>query len=348
MILPPSAFLRFRNFLFPRPMAVWHGPAIMRAVRHFSALLSFALLLLVARAAEYHLITGDVYKGELSAADKDGLVVRLESGDFSPRIDWAKLSDDTLKELADNPRAKKFVEPFLEPPSETIAIQQAKEIPVRQPTRLDLPEMKKGAITALTTPNGLILLIVLFFANLYGAFEVARFKWRPVALVCGLSAVLPVLGPIIFLVLPRNTPEVEEGATRESASQTSLGVPGPGASTSTSGTASGGAAAALGISKSATASGQPADGVPRTFKRGESTFNRRFFETQFPTFFRVVTTEADKDLVIEVSAGKKSVIAARISRISANEINFKNANNQEIAVTFAEITEVKLRHKDAA
>lgn len=347
MILPPPAFLRFRNFLFPRPMAVWHGPAIMRVVRHLSALLTFALLLLMARAAEFHLITGDVYKGELSAADKDGLVVRLESGDFSPRIDWAKLSDDTLKELADNPRAKKFVEPFLEPPSETIAIQQAKEIPVRQPTRLDLPDMKKGVITALTTPNGLILLLVLFFANLYAAFEVARFKWRPVALVCGLSAVLPVLGPIIFLVLPRNQPVEEESATRESASQTSLGVPAPGVSSPASGTPSGGAAAALGISKSA-AGGQSGDGVPRTFKRGESTFNRRFFETQFPTFFRVVTTEADKDLVIEVSAGKKSVIAARISRISATEINFKTATNQEIAVNFAEITEVKLRHKDAA
>ncbi|HTH47356.1 MAG TPA: hypothetical protein VMB21_07580, partial [Candidatus Limnocylindria bacterium] len=319
-----------------------------RAVRHLSALLSFALVLLVARAAEFHLITGDVYKGKLTAADKDGLVVLLDSGDFSPRVDWAKLSDETLKELADDPRAAKFVEPFLEPPAATIAIQEAKEIPVKQPARLDLPDMKKGVVAALTTPNGMILLLILFFGNLYGAFEVARFKWRPVALVCGLSAVLPVVGPLIFLVLPRNQPESEEGATRDAASQTQLGVPPPSASASTSGTPSGGAAAALGISKSAAGGGQAADGVPRTFKRGESTFNRRFFETQFPTFFRVVTTEADKDLVIEVSAGKKSVIAARISRIASNEINFKTANNQEIAVTFAEITEVKLRHKDAA
>ena len=346
MTLSPSAFIRFRNFLFPRPKTVWHGPAIMRAVRHISALLSFALVLLVARAAEFHLITGDVYKGELSAADKDGLVVRLESGDFSPRIDWAKLADDTLKELAENPRAAKFVEPFLEPPATTVAIQEAKQIPVRQPERRDLPSVRKGLISALTAPTGLILLGMLFLANLFAAFEVARFKWRPVALVCGLSAVLPVIGPIIFLVLPRNQQEVEENATKEAAQQTTLGVPPPAASTS--GAASGGAAAALGISKTAAAGGQAADGVPRTFKRGESTFNRRFFETQFPTFFRVVTTEADKDLVIQVSAGKNSVIAARISRIAANEINFKTANNQEVAVAFAEITEIKLRHKDAA
>lgn len=315
----------------------------MRWVRQLFAVLSCALVLGL-QADEFHLITGDVYKGELSAADKDGLVVRLESGDYSPRIDWAKLSDETLKELADNPRAKKFVEPFLEPPEATVAIQQAKEIPVRQPTRLELPEVKKGLGAALTTPNGLILLGTLFLANLYGAFEVARFKWRPAALVCGLSAIFPVVGPIIFLVLPRNQPVAEGNATEEAVQATQLGV--PTAAVSPSGAPSGGAAAALGLSKGSGHGGQ-AEGGPKIFKRGESTFNRRFFETQFPTFFRVVTTEADRDLVIEVSAGKSSVVAARISRISANEVHFKTANNQEVSVTFAEISEVKLRHKDA-
>lgn len=300
----------------------------------------------MAQAAEFHLVTGDVYKGELSASDRDGIIVRLESGDFSPRIDWAKLSDETLKELAENPRAKKFVEPFLEPPAETVAFQQAKEIPVKQPGRQELPDVKKGLISALTASNGLILLGALFFANLYGAYEIARFRWRPVALVCGLSAIFPVIGPLIFLALPRHQADTAEGATQSAAAQTHLGVPPPAASTS--GMASGGAAAALGLSKSAGSGAGPAESLPKIFKRGEFTFNRRFFETQFPTFFRVVTTEADKDLVIEVSAGKKSVVAARISRIAANEIGFKTPNNQEIGVPFADITEVKLRHKDAA
>ena len=62
----------------------------------------------------------------------------------------------------------------------------------------------------------------------------------------------------------------------------------------------------------------------------------------------MVSSEADKDLVIEVSAGRNSVVASRISRISANEIHFKSATNQEIQVPFAEMTEIKLRHKDVA
>ncbi len=317
----------------------------MRWFRRAFTLAAVALWAGVALAAEFHLVTGDVYKGELSAADKDGMIVRLESGDFSPRIDWAKLSDETLRDLVDNPKARKYVEPFIEPPAESIALQQAKEIKVRQPARLELPEVKKGLVPALTTPNGLILLGLIFVANLYSGYEVARFKWRPPALVCGISAVFPVLGPLIFLVLPRNVPVEQENATEAAVQQTHLSVA---PATAGSMASSGGAAAALGISKSSGGGhGAPSDALPRIFKRGETTFNRRFFETQFQNFFRVVASEAERDLVIDISAGKKSVVASRISRISATDISFKTPTNQEVGVPFAEISEVKLRHKDA-
>jgi len=186
------------------------------------------------------------------------------------------------------------------------------------------------------------VLLALFFANLYTAYEVARFKWRPVALVCGLSAVLPVFGWIIFLVLPRVTPPVQEHATEAALAQTTVTA---GSGAPAAGDAPRGAAAALGLSKSA-APAAAADGGPKVFKRGETTFNRRFFETQFPSFFRVVATEADRDLVLDVAAGRSSVIASRVSRISANEIHFKTANNQEVGVNFADISQVTLRHKD--
>ena len=107
-------------------------------------------------------------------------------------------------------------------------------------------------------------------------------------------------------------------------------------------------AAAKGASK-ATAKGEAkagADGAPKVFRRGESTFNRRFFETQFPSFFRVVTTEADRDLVLDVAAGENSVVASRISRISANEAHFKTTAGTETSVDFGEINSITLRHKD--
>jgi hypothetical protein len=206
--------------------------------------------------------------------------------------------------------------------------------------RVPLIETKKGLWVALTSPTGLMLLLALFFANLYAAFEVARFKWRPVGLVCALSAALPVMGWVIFLVLPRRTAPEEENATETAIAQTSITAP-----SSVTDTPKSGGAAALGLSKSSAGDNE---GLPKVFRRGETTFNRRFFETQFPSFFRVVTTEADRDLVLDVAAGKGSVVASRISRISANEAHFKTATGQEVGVAFSEISQVTLRHKDAA
>lgn len=317
----------------------------MRLFRLGALWLASLAFCLGALAAEFKLITGDLYKGTLAAADRDGLVIKLDSGDFSPRIDWAKLTDETLNLLVSDPRAKQFVEPFIEPPPEEIARPQERDIPVRQPQRVERPEGRKGLVAALMTPNGLMLLLALYAANLYGAFEIARFKWRPVALVCGLSAVLPVVGPIIFLVIPRNVPVEQENATEAALAQTQVSVGGGSPAPSASDAPRSGAASALGLAK-AQAGGGAQEGLPKVFKRGETTFNRRFFETQFPSFFRVVATEADRDLVLDVSAGKSSVIAARISRISANEVHFKSVTNQEIGATFGEISQVTLRHKD--
>lgn len=317
-------------------------------LRRFPLCLLSCLLVLSAWGAEFKLITGDVYRGELSAADQDGIVVRQETGDFSPRIDWAKLSDETLRVLATNPRAKRFAEPLVEPAVEA-APAPAKEISVRPvASRVVLPETQKGLGAALTSINGILLLVALYAANLYAAFEVARFKWRSVPLVCGISLILPVVGWLIFLMLPRQVQAEVENATEAALAQTSLtatpaSAPAPAATAARSG-----AAAALGLSKTAGGAGGNADGLPKVFRRGETTFNRRFFETQFPSFFRVVASEADKDLVIDVAAGKSSVVATRISRISANEVHMKTATNQEVAVGFNDVTQVTLRHKDAA
>jgi len=319
----------------------------MRLIRLGVVCLAMLTCWLSGLAAEFRLITGDVYKGTLAAADKDGLIVRLDSGEYSPRVDWAKLTDETLNQLVNDPKAKRFVEPFIEPPLEEIKklSSASKEIAVRQPQRVELPQGGgKGLIAALSAPNSLILLLALYAANLYGAFEIARFKWRPVALVCGLSAVLPVIGPIIFLLVPKHVVAPQENATEAALAEKVVTTGGPPPPPDAP---RGGAAAALGLSKSHTGGGGGNDGTPKVFRRGETTFNRRFFETQFQNFFRMVATEADRDLVIDVQAGKSSVVASRISRISANEVHFKTANQQEIGVNFADITQVTLRHKDA-
>jgi hypothetical protein len=86
---------------------------------------------------------------------------------------------------------------------------------------------------------------------------------------------------------------------------------------------------------------------PQTFKRGEFTFNRRFIETKFASFFRIVQAEADKDLVLVVRAGKDEHVAKRISRISSSEMHVQLVRGGEVSVPFPEISEMQIRHKDA-
>lgn len=87
--------------------------------------------------------------------------------------------------------------------------------------------------------------------------------------------------------------------------------------------------------------------LPQIFTRGETTFNRRFFETKFPGFFRVVPGEAERDLVLDIKVVRGEYVAKRISRISSNEMHVQVLNGGEVMVLFAEMTSVTLRHKDA-
>jgi hypothetical protein len=89
---------------------------------------------------------------------------------------------------------------------------------------------------------------------------------------------------------------------------------------------------------------------PIVFQRGEFSFNRRFFETKFTGFFRVIPTEADKDLVLMIKASRGQFAGTRISRITPNELYLQVVNNNVSAdemIPFAEIAEVQVRHKDS-
>jgi hypothetical protein len=100
--------------------------------------------------------------------------------------------------------------------------------------------------------------------------------------------------------------------------------------------------------KVAAAKGAESRAESRIFKRGEYTFNRRFIETQFSGFFRIVPSEAEKDMVLVIRTPKQEYIARRISRISASEMFVQpvQAAAKEVSVGFGEIAEIQIRHKD--
>ena len=312
----------------------------------FVALLTVLVWLSAGAAfgAEYRLNNGDVLKGEAASFNDDGLAVRLDLGGFSPRVAWGKLTQETLKELAENPQAREFVEPYIEIPIEVRQAekQKRKEIKVTEPSRVALPEGKTGFLASLANPVGWFLLGTLYLANLFSGYEISRFKSRPAALVVGVSVIAPILGPLIFALLPSG----EAGAAGAPAD--AAAAPAEALNPMAQALPSTMAGSGLGLAAQGAKPGAgAASAYGQVYNRTSTTFERRFFETKFTGFFRVVPGDAEKDLLMVVKTPKSEIVGVRVTRISANEIHLQLQRGGETSVAFSEIVEVSTRAKSA-
>jgi hypothetical protein len=292
--------------------------------------------------AEFRLNNGDVLRGEAVSFNDDGLVVHLEIGGHSPRISWSKLTQETLQQLSKNPQAARFVEPFIDLPPVPKEKKIKKDFKIKQPPRVDRVA-KPNFFASFATPTGVGILLVLILANVYAAFEIARYRHRPPALVCGASIIFPFIAPALILAMPPAEAEELGGG----------GVVEPSAAGQTTGKATTGSlakvpmASGLSIAQGEKPAAASAGQAPQSYKRGEFTFNRRFMETKFASFFRIVQSEADKDLVLVVRCPKEDYMAKRISRISSNEMHLQLLRGVEVSVPFADIAKIQVRHKEA-
>jgi hypothetical protein len=336
---------RFHLIFFHWPFPFANESPIMCRLGVVSTLLVLWLSFVSVSGAEFRLTNGDVYTGEASSFNDDGLVVRRDIGGFSPRVPWGKLTQETLKQLAEIPEAKEFAEPYIEIPIEVKEAEKAKrkEIRITEPPKVTHTAAKTGFFAAMANPLGFALFGAIYLANLYAAAQIARFKGRPIALVVGLSAIAPIIGPVLFALLPgaayvapeAEAPEVVAGSEGVNPMQQALPS---GMQASNLGLAGGGAAAGK-------AAANPA--YSQVYNRSNTTFDRRFFETKFTGFFRVVPADAEKDLVLVIKTPKQEIAATRVSRISANEIHLQLQRGSETSVGFGEITEVMVRPKSA-
>jgi hypothetical protein len=295
-------------------------------------------------AAEFRLLNGDVFKGEAASINDDGLVVRLEVGGFSPRIGWGKLTQETLKEIAENPQAKEFVEPYIEIPLEVRQAekQRQREIKVVEPPRVPLAEGKTSFFAAMANPLGYLILGALYLANLYAGFEIARFRSRPMALGVGLAAIAPVIGPLILLAMPSGEHVASQAELAETAPVATEAV-NPMAQPLPSGMQ----ASSLGLAAHGKPGGPSSSAYNQVYDRSNTTFDRRFFETKFTGFFRVVPGDAEKDLVLVIKTAKGEIVATRVTRVSGSDIHFQSQRGTEVSASYGEITQVSTRNKAA-
>jgi hypothetical protein len=312
-----------------------------------------------ATAGTYKLTDGTQIVGDPISLTESGVVFKQPDDTVLQRLSWDKLAPEALKALyaqAKTPRDRALLQPLVENlPEDAAKVRDLVVKPVETPAR---PAQHLGLFAIFGSSVGWMIVLVLYGATIFAAYEVALYRRQPIATVCGLAAVpfFGVLSPIIFIAMPTKAPppEMQEAAPPAPAEE---GAPGqePGAFASGAATAPSPSRIAMpgAVATPAAEAPAPAASVPEpiVFRRGEFTFNRRFFETKFPGFFRAIRAEAEKDLVLLFKTSRGDFVGRRITRITPNELYLqifcKDVTADEM-IPFIEVMEVQIRHKDAA
>jgi hypothetical protein len=256
-------------------------------------------------------------------SDDEGMMLRLQDDNYT-NLSWSQFSQDSLKQLQQNPKIARFVEPFIEPSEPEHAPQADITVnPVKRMTRPAHPSLILGVAQS---PVGLFLLLVLYVANLLAAYEIALFKLRKPAEVVGLSALLPVIGPVVFLVMAE-----KPAAPAEEAPSEAVMVP--------AGTV-GNPQAEIPIVEFAHKAEEKKP-EPQIFARGKFTLNKRFVETKFAGFIGQPKGDG-LNFNMELKTAKQQYSVERIMEVTATEVIFDTVQRQQVKVLLADILEIKL------
>ena len=292
-----------------------------------------------AHAQTYLQFEFDGQSGEYRLVNfKDGYIeIAPRGGGQTKKVPWGHLSQETLQRLKPIKNFGLFAEKWIDPaPQPPPAASNRVRIEIKPVDRMERPA--QGNLFG--TPVTWFFLVMFYLGNIYAGYEIAMFRNRNKYMVAGICAVAPLVGPVIFLALPTHLEPVEEvvSAADEAPPETMVIPPSPEEIAAQE-------AAAAGIVDTGPK-------LPPTvvYARGQTTFNRRFFETKLAGFLKVVPGEAEKDMVLAVTSMRGSYVAARLARISPNDLTFlvyKGNASEEVTIPFGEISELKVRHKDA-
>jgi hypothetical protein len=271
------------------------------------------------------LADGTALNGDIIKFDDNGLMLHLTGDTYATtNVAWSRLSQASLKYLSSNPKLRPMAEVFIEP--DASARPAKPPVTVSEPVRMKRPENPSLFGGLFGSPLGLFLLILIYGANLFAAFEVSVIRARSPLQVIGLSAVLPIAGPAIFLAMPMKV-VVEEEVKLEYAP---------------AGTATAAAMRAPEDIQVVEASWKKEEQKPeaQVFARGKFTFNKKFIETKFVGYFGTPRGDALK-FAMEVKTAKAVHAVDRIMQVSATDVILETKAGQA-TVPLAEILEIKL------
>ena len=300
---------------------------------------------------EISLTNGDIIEGTVADVDQNGIVVRRDIGGFARRANWMQLTQQSLKKIRRlgqiDPKRYKgaaaYAEPFIEP-DESEMEENRPPGPVKglvQPA-LPSPVEEISKVAAFGSVGGLGLLLAIALGSMMAGLGVAAFRESNALLAAGVSLVLPVIGPILFLVKPKveyedEYDEDEEYEEVEAPEGATMADTGGGAVAGMMPEAKKMSFAQTGVKKSGL--------KPETWTRGDTRFDRSFFQNNFPNFFKTVLGETERGFALALKTGKREYVGQRIKRISGTDIHMELLNGKEQKISFSELGSVELRPK---
>ena len=302
---------------------------------------------------EISLTNGDIIEGTVADVDQNGIVVRRDIGGFAQRANWMQLTQQSLKKIrrlgqVDPKRyrgAAAYAEPFIEP-DESEMERNLLPGPVKGLVPPALPSSMEvsSKVAAFGSVGGLGLLVAIALGSMMAGLGVAAFRESNALLVAGVSLFLPVIGPILFLVKPKVEYEDEYDEDEEYEYEEAE-APAGATMTDTGGGAVAGMIPEAKKMSFAQAGPRKAGLKPQSWTRGETRFDRSFFQNNFPNYFKTVLGAAERELVLALKTGKREYIGQRIKRISGTDIHMELLNGKEQKISFSEIGTVDLRPK---
>jgi hypothetical protein len=303
----------------------------------------------MAATETFNLNNGSSISGEVtkSSFNKDGVMVRLADGKWTSRVKWKELTKETLLQLAKNKDAKPYIPPeLIEVPIEIKIAErrEAKKITIHPvESKIERPAAPSKLAAIFYSPVTLVLFVLMYGANIYAGYEVAIFKNRPMWLVCGTAALLPILGNVLFFALPQATVKSQEDIEAEIAAETAAQTP----DRIQIGGASAEAPPPPPEEEAVTATAYPPTVV---YAKGQFIINRRFFESKFNAYFKPTPDETEKDMLIIIKSSRGEFVGSRLGKAEQNEVTLlaiQGAQVAPVAIPYVEITQIILKHRDA-
>lgn len=269
---------------------------------------------------------GASFTGDIVKFDDNGILLRA-TGDVYTNLAWGRFSQESLKQLTANPKIRGLVEPFIEPDATKRPTKA--EITVNPVKRLERPANPSVFGGLFHSSVGLVALLLVYLANLYAAYEISIIRARPAIQVIGLAAVLPIIGPVIFLAMPvKMDKPVDEKDELVPASNPIGAKPKDD----------------IEIVEASWKQEEKKKPEPQIFARGKFTFNRRFLETKFAAYVGEPKPEAKKN-IMHLKSGQGQFTVERIAQVGVADMIVETLERGQVTVLFADIQEIKLEPK---